>query len=508
MASRTKIGINFGLEDLNIVEIERQKIISHYHIPYLETQDKAEVVDVADRIMLAAILQKTLREKGIKAEEAMATVPSKEVLLRSFLIPFLPQREVKSAIDFEVRKYVPIKLDLLFFDYILQKVKERKGTKFKTHFIGIKQEVLEKFIYAMEQSNLKISSIETSPLSLFRVLVYKKLAKISSSIAIVEANKNEGSICIIEKGFPHLIRDFKLAGISKDIYAREQETILTLLNKELRLSFDYYKRQTVKAEVEHIFLFSEEKDESMREHLSKELNVKATLIQSNEILGLREEVKIGELKAYGAALRSFFPSTIAIDLYRKRKATETKEKKEEAEIPEVPVSVKSVVRTAIISAVFILLFYLFVDYSQVAALKNKINSLSQKRLSLKHKLSSLDLTELQSIQNIYQEQITSLNEIKKSTYVTPLLNALPSLLLKGVWLSRVDLKLDPELSFRLEGKAYLEDEAEQINTVNKLSSNIKENPVFSKIFNSIDLDYVKQATVDNISVTEFSITCK
>ncbi|HOX54961.1 MAG TPA: pilus assembly protein PilM, partial [Candidatus Omnitrophota bacterium] len=255
MASRRKLGINFGPEDLNIVEVEKQRIICHYHIPYLESQDKAEVVDVADQIMLAAVLQKTLREKQIKTDEVIATIPAKEVLLRSFLIPILPQREIKPVIDFEARKYVPIKLDLLSFDYILQKVKEKSGAKFKTHFIGIKQDVLDKFIYSLEQSSLKVLGMETSPLSLFRVLIYKKLAKINSNIAIVETNRNEGNICIIEKGYPHLIRDFKLASISKDIYAKDQETILAVLDKELRHSFDYYRRQTTKYEIDQIFVF-------------------------------------------------------------------------------------------------------------------------------------------------------------------------------------------------------------------------------------------------------------
>lgn len=508
MTSRRKLGINFGPENLSIVEVEKQRIIRHYHIPFMELQDKAEVVDVADQIMLAAVLQKTLRDKSIKSDEIIATVPSKEVLLRSFLIPVLPQREVKSVIDFEVRKYMPIKLDLLSFDYVLQKVKEKGGAKFKTHFIGIKKEILDKFIYALEQSNLKIICIETAPLSLFRVLAYKKLAKIDSNIAIVEANKNEGSICIIEKGFPHLIRDFKLATISKDIYTKEQETIFAVLNKELRQSFDYYRRQTGKSEIDHIFIFSEENDELIKDHLSREFNIKTSFIRPDEILGLKEEIKIGELKAYGAALRSFFAQAIAIDLYKKKNAVEQKEKKEEVEIPEAPISVKTAIRTAVISVVFILLFYLFVDYSQMTALKNKLDSLSKRRLSLKHKLSSLNLTDLQSIKNVYEEQINALTEVKKTTYATPLLNILPSLIPNGAWLARIDLRLDPELIFKLEGKAYLEEEAEQIKAVNKFASNIKENTEFKKIFSTIDLDYVKQSMIDDFAVSEFGITCK
>jgi len=343
---------------------------------------------------------------------------------------------------------------------------------------------------------------------LFRVLVFKKLVKMNSSIAIVDVSKNEGSICIVEKGFPQLIRDFKFTAISRDTYAREPESISSLLNKEIRLSFDYYRRQSPKEEVDHIFIFSEEKDESIKENLIKELNIQASLLRPNEVLGLREEIKIGELKAYGASLGSLVASVKPIDLYKKRKTVEPKEKKEGEEMPEIPISLKSVVRTSVIAVVFILLFYLFVDYSQVMGLKNQIDSLSQKRLSLKHKLSSLDLSELQNIKTNYEEQINSFKEAKKVTYVTPLLNALPALVPRGIWLGRADLRLNQGFIFKIEGRAYLEDENEQINAVNKFLANIKENPEFKKISNTVGLDYIRQSTVDKFAVREFSITCK
>ena len=197
MATKKLLGINFGLDALDIVEIEKLKILSTYHVPYIETKDKAEVTEVADEIRLAAVLQKTLRDKKIGTLDSIISVPSSEILLRSFSIPNLPKNEIKAVVDFEARKYIPIKLDELYFDYLLQKVKEKKVKKLRTHFIAVKKDVLKKFVYALEQSNLKVASIETSPFSLFRLLLYKKLLKANSNIAIIEVGRQEGNICII-----------------------------------------------------------------------------------------------------------------------------------------------------------------------------------------------------------------------------------------------------------------------------------------------------------------------
>jgi len=506
MATKKKLlGVNFGQDSLDIVEIEKQKILSIHHAPYLETKDKAEVTEVADEIRLAAILQKALRDRKIETVDSIVTVPSKEILLRYFSIPVLPKNEIKTAIDFEARKYVPIKLDDLYFDYLLQKTKEKGAKKLRTHFLAVKKEILKKFIYALEQTNLKTSTIETSPFSLFRVLLYKKLTKANSNLAIIEVGKQEGSICIIDRGFPELIRDFKFTSVSKDIYSQVPDNLSYHLYNEVRLSFDYYRIQSQKENVSQIFLFTDEKDVQLKDNLNKEFNIPVIAINAKEILEAGENVTTGTLKAFGVAIRDFVSSPITIDLSKKREVLEAKEKIE-VEVTEVPVSPQSVIKTGIIAACFVLLFYLFVDFSQISALNSKLKGLSQQRTEMKHKLGTLDLVRLQNIKGEYEEQVQILKEAAEITYLTPLLNALPSLIPKGVWLTNISFSFDPVSSFKLEGKAYFEDESKQINFVNRFFNNIKDNNDFRNSFNKIDLDFIKQQISGEFEVTEFGIT--
>ncbi|MFH1656059.1 MAG: pilus assembly protein PilM [Candidatus Omnitrophota bacterium] len=505
MATNKLLGINFGSDALDIVEIEKQKILSFYHAPYLETKDKAEVTEVADEIRLAAVLQKALRDKKIQTLDAIVTVPSKEILLRSFLIPVLPKNEVRAAIDFEARKYIPIKLDDLFFDYLLQKTKDKKSRKLKTHFIGIKKVALNKFLYALEQSNLITSSVETSSFSLFRLLLHKRLVKSNSNIALLDVGKQEGSICIIEGGFPELIRDFKFTSMSKDIYSQEPDTLSSHLNKEVRLSFDYYRRQSQKENVGEIFLFTDEKDSQLKDNLNKEFNIPVTTIIAKEILGLSEDVPIGILKAFGIAMRNSVSSPVTIDLLQKRKAVEVKEKIE-VEVSEVAVSPKSVMRTAIMAACFVLLFYLFVDFSQLSTLKTKLKNLTQGKAAIEYKLGALTLVELQNLKTDLKGKIQILKEAGQVPYATPLLNVLPSLIPRGVWLTNISFSFDPLSSFKLEGNAYTEDETSEINFVNRFLNNLKENREFKDAFSQINLDFVRQRAIEDFEVTEFGIT--
>jgi Tfp pilus assembly PilM family ATPase len=510
MAIKRKLGINFDIEALDIVEIEKHKIIAYSNVPYLETKDKAEVIEVTDEIKLASILQNALRKNEIQTDEVIVTIPSRDVLLRTFLIPYLPKTEIGPAVDFESRKFVPLKLDVLYFDYLLQKTIEKKDRRFKTHFMAIKKEILDKFIYALEKSNLRISAVETAPFSLQRILLYKKMTKLDSNIAIIESSQKEGNICIIEKGFPQLIRDFKFRELTTDIYTGKTDDLSSFLHKEIRLSFDYYRRQSPKEVVNKIFLFSDEKQEQLKDSLYKEFNIPTTIIRANEILGLNEDVRIGILKAYGAAIRNLVSTSTFIDLYQKKKIVELREKVE-AEIVEIPISRKSIIRTAIIAVIFILFFYLFVDFSQISMLNLKLKNLKQKRLALKHKLSSLELVELQSLKSDYNERIKILKEVKKikeTGYITPVLNALPSLIPDGVWLTSINFSKRPYAILSLKGRAYLKNETDQMNSINNFFTNIKTSKEFQEKFDSINFDFAKQVTVDSFLVTEFGITCR
>ena len=125
---------------------------------------------------------------------------------------------------------------------------------------------------------------------------------------------------------------------------------------------------------------------------------------------------------------------------------------------------------------------------------------------MKEDFRAISLTQLQNLKAEYEDQIQILQEVEKAGFLTPLLNALPTLTPKGVWLTSISFGFEPVASFKLEGRAYLEETEEQINFVNKFFNNLKDNDGFKNTFSQISLDFIRQRISGEFEVTEFGIT--
>jgi len=127
MAIKKQLAVYFSEDALSLTELERAKIINYYHVPYdLFTKEDSKLSsNLTEEIKLTAVLQKALRDNKIEAVDCFTSIATKDIILRSFLIPYLNSIEVVGAVEFEVRKYIPFKIDELIYDFQTIKVKER-----------------------------------------------------------------------------------------------------------------------------------------------------------------------------------------------------------------------------------------------------------------------------------------------------------------------------------------------------------------------------------------------
>ncbi len=100
------------------------------------------------------------------------------------------------------------------------------------------------------------------------------------------------------------------------------------------------------------------------------------------------------------------------------------------------------------------------------------------------------------------------NIIKKRSYLTPLLDALPRIIPKGMWLVNLSLKEGKEKTeLLLEGTAYLGDADKELGLINTLISDLRANLTFSRYFKEVNLVSTKLDNSRKINVTNFTVSC-
>ena len=168
------------------------------------------------------------------------SLPSKDIIFRSFVIPYMSSSDVKNVVEFEASKYVPFSLSELVFTYYPFATLENKKRLIRILLVAIRKDKLEGYINILERAGLKVEQIEPSSMSVVRALMSRKQLPNNKIIAIVEVNYHDGKIIIVDKNVPQFVREFQLYPFTEDTAAFPMDILKARLFNEIKISFDYF----------------------------------------------------------------------------------------------------------------------------------------------------------------------------------------------------------------------------------------------------------------------------
>ncbi|MDO8488933.1 MAG: pilus assembly protein PilM, partial [Candidatus Omnitrophota bacterium] len=206
------LGIYFGIRDICLVETSGKKIVNNIRLPHPNLAMAELEEKVPSDIKLMAMLKDAFRTYHISAEEAFFCLSGQDLVIRTFEIPLLPLSELKGAVNFEAKKYIPFKLEEL--DYDFQVLFNKKDKTSLVLFVGIKKEILANYISIAKQLNLKVSMLEYSAFSILRFLKLSGLKEtgVVANLCFDLNNEDESNFTVFENGFSLFSRDFVLSG--------------------------------------------------------------------------------------------------------------------------------------------------------------------------------------------------------------------------------------------------------------------------------------------------------
>ncbi|MDP2044014.1 MAG: pilus assembly protein PilM, partial [Candidatus Omnitrophota bacterium] len=201
------LGIYFGTNTIGLVESKGKKLVNNVVIPQVNISagDFEEKVPVD--IKMIALLKDAFRTYRINSSAATICLSGQDLIIRTFEIPTLPQNELRSAINFEVKKYIPFKLEELVYDFQVESNKNNKTSM--VLFVGAKKEVLDGYISVSNQLNLKVNAIEYSAFSLQRFLRLSGVQEsgVAACLCFDLNNEDEINFMVFKDGFPLFTRD-------------------------------------------------------------------------------------------------------------------------------------------------------------------------------------------------------------------------------------------------------------------------------------------------------------
>ena len=507
------LGIYFGTKIISVVETKGKKLINNIRI--LQSTISAGDLEekVPNEVKIVPLLKDELKKNKVEAKEATLTISGRDLIIRTFEMPLLPREELKNAVNFEARKYIPFKVEELISDFQFKKIYKQKR-KNLVLYVGIKKETLNEYISIMNQLGLKINSIEYSAFSILRLL---KLASIREKgiLGVVNIDlkeEDEANFMVLEDGFPLFSRDITFMGGPAQV-AKTEETqagvALEKIKKEIRISLDYYYRKFPNQKIEKTFFITGTDYRSDLETFIKEIGLDIQFIEPGKYIDRSVPYSLGFIKGYTGALFNIIKTRIGINLLLAKTRT-TKEIGIPSQAIPLIANLKVDIKIVILGLLICFVTYAFGLY-RTLPLQKELNTIVSMRPKVSTVGPAASYEGIKTLDSEYQQKIKVMdNLLKKQVYLTELLDGISRVIPEGIYL--VDLSFKKEenkTELNLRGIAYPVKDARELDLLNKFIANLKGSPTFTKYFSEIKISSIDQSKMKETveAVTNFEILC-
>ncbi|MBI5415744.1 MAG: pilus assembly protein PilM [Candidatus Omnitrophica bacterium] len=522
MAEDRKTGVFWGKTALSFVEVVSGKPGRIFSVPL--GKETAETV---------SFVQNAFRQQKLPASAVNLSLPAKDIIFRSFVIPWMQPNEIRGVVDFEASKYVPFALGDLSYSFYPMTIVEGTVRRVRVIFVAIKKTVLEGYTKILEGASLRVNISEPGTLSLIRALVSKNLLPKDETIALIERTEESGNIIVVDRCLSQFVREFQLRIPGSEQAPVDPQVSMTRMINEVRISLNYFTRQEERFKIKRVMFVPPFADPDATRRLEEDLRMPVASISTDSILtappngearpkGGPPANGVDFLKACGAALHQAVSLPADLNFSEgKQKTVKPAPQKTAA----TPVQYKAILLTALVCLPVIALPF-FLSGSSVKQKENQKAVLSARLKSFK------DVSAQKMRQD--NEKITARLDYFKglpvSSEVSSLLALVPSLLPDGAWVDQIDVVYPDIVSpgkkaataapnkagrpsgdkpaVDIKGYVYSSDPGEQFKLVNDLLANFKGNKVFSELFQNINFETIQTKDFGKYPATFFSLKCR
>ncbi|MBM3249840.1 MAG: hypothetical protein FJZ09_03210 [Candidatus Omnitrophica bacterium] len=512
------LGIYFGPKIISIVESKGKKLLNHAQIQQA-TVSRGELEEKVPQevktIEIIALFKDELRRSRIEAKEATLGLSGKDLIIRTFEIPQLPKEELASAVIFEAKKYIPFRVEDLISDF--QLIQDKESRTNQVIFMGIKKETLDTYFAILNQLDIKISAIEYSAFSLSRYLALSGVGE-KGVVAILGADlkgEDEVNFTVFENGFPLFSRDIALTSGPAEEFGGPAEAadLLGKLKTEIRVSLDYFRRKFPNKNVRKTLLLTGPDVRSELESMLAEMGLSVTYADLEKIVERTAPYSLSFAKGYSASLTKAIKSAVKVNLVaaRAKIKPEAKEKRIAIEAAPLLKGLKIDVKMVILGIAICAGAFAYGRY-QMEPLNKELAGIRRNRPEVAGISPDATIEQLEGKETDFKRRADSLdNLIKKQVYLTQILDALPRLTPKEMWLTRLTYSARKERGrsdLAIEGMVYMGDADKEFEAVNRFLDRVKKNPDFTKYFRDISIVSIDRRQSERVTGTNFAISCK
>ncbi len=235
---KSHIGVDIGTSNIKIVQLQPKDnkfVLETYGIVNVSYQISAKDSESAIQ-HTAEILKNLIKKSQATTNKIVASLPNSAVFTSVIEMPKIPESELKAAIEFEAKKYVPLPLDevALSWSIIVEKPRINMETnlgnmgkvdnnKNKVLLTAVPNVVVENYLKVFKTAGLEPLALEIEALSLIRSLVNED----DKTVLLVDIGAKNTSINLVDNGYLRFSKNLNVGG----------DTVTTSVAQSLGINF-------------------------------------------------------------------------------------------------------------------------------------------------------------------------------------------------------------------------------------------------------------------------------
>ncbi len=190
------LGLDIGTSSLKAVWLKKSRrlvrLMAYNSLPLLSgIFNKDTIIKKDDLVKVIRSLLSESKLRSINIKKVNCALPETATFIKTISLPNMPEEELKNAIHLEIKQFVPLPIEQVYWDW---RVTGKEKNKQEIFLAVAPQQIVNDFYEVVAKAGLEMNALEVEPVVISRALINEKLAKQNTFIVDIGGESTNFSL--------------------------------------------------------------------------------------------------------------------------------------------------------------------------------------------------------------------------------------------------------------------------------------------------------------------------